>query len=53
MIQNRYEQLPHISDELSQLLRSMIEAKPGKRISLNEIKKNKWVQAFQHEFSRV
>jgi hypothetical protein len=52
MTENSYEELPQVSQALRELLRGMIEAKPAKRLTLEEIRRHRWTQALQYEFAK-
>ena len=45
MMNTQYEEIPSISSALKQLLKGMIEPKPSKRFSLEQIKKHVWIRA--------
>ena len=49
MQNNQYEDIPQISSALKILLRRMIEAKPSKRATLEEVRNNIWTKMMRQE----
>ena len=52
VIKGYYKELEYMSPECKDLIRRMLETNPEKRITLEEIKRHKWINMFQFNFMK-